>query len=554
MALSNAAKQTMKIYLGETYYIPDYQREYTWEKNELSDFWDDLIYTKDDPDEIPHFFGQIVVHNDKEEKKKYIIDGQQRTISSVIFLSALQDFYEKIFMGTKNQDADDMRSEIANLIGRCTSKKNELHLVLGDADEIYFRDNIQLRKVRPEKKEKKRAHEHIRQAFIFFCDKLEEALALCKEEEDKVDCLDSYYYTFVKRFEVLYLEASELEEAFIIFETLNARGRALETADLLKNYIFRQSKDVSSAQKQWNSMLNALGKSDPTKYIRHFWNSNHEFEREKTLYRAITHNIKTPKKSKELLAELERCAPCFCSISCTEDDSYFENNKLLNGLKALQILKGQSFYPVVLAMKQTDFSEEDMAAVVSVIESYVLRNFTICGKVANEGERFFASTAKKIFDEELITATDICEHIKEKIVADDEFKLAFEKWMANESIKPKVRYILSKIHRYLDNGMELSMDTSEVHIEHIMPVEPAQWNVTDEIHETYLWRLGNLMLLSGKYNKEASNRPFASKKEKYKNSKIEPNKDVCKYTEWKPEQIEDRQKKLAEYAIEIWKK
>ncbi|HBM99257.1 MAG TPA: DUF262 domain-containing protein [Ruminococcus sp.] len=554
MALGNTAKQSMKIYLGETYYIPDYQREYTWESNELSDFWDDLIYTKGDTNGMTHFFGQIVVHNDEEEKRKYIIDGQQRTITSVIFLSALRKFYEEIFMVTKNEDADDKRSEIATLVGRCTSKKNELHLILGEADEAYFRDNIQLLRIQVNKKEKKRSHEHIRQAFVFFCNKLEEALADCVDEDEKIDCLDSYYDTFVKRFEVLYLEASKLEEAFIIFETLNARGRALETADLLKNYMFRQSKDVPLAQKQWNSMLNALGKADPTKYIRHFWNSNHDFEREKTLYRAITNNIKTPKKSKELLAELVRCAPCYCSISNPEDNGYFENNQLIKSLKALQILKGQSFYPVVLAMKQINLSEKDMASVISVIETYVLRNFTICGKVANEGERFFATIARKIFDEELIIAADICDHIKEKIVADDEFQPAFEKWTANESGKPKVRYILSKIHEYLDTGMEINLDTSEVHIEHIMPIDSAQWDVTEEIHETYLWRLGNLMLLSGKYNREASNKPFDEKKDLYKKSIIEPNKQVCEYTKWELDQIEDRQKKLAEYAIKIWKK
>lgn len=397
MALGNTAKQPMKIYLRETYHIPDYQREYTWESDELSDFWDDLIYTKSDADGMTHFFGQIVVHSDEEEKRKYIIDGQQRTITSVIFLSALQEFYERIFMETKNEDADDKRSEIASIIGRCTSKKNDLHLILGEADEVYFRDNIQLRKIRVDKKEKKRSHEHMRQAFIFFCNKLEDSLAGYTEEDDKIDCLDSYYDTFVERFEVLYLEASKLEEAFIIFETLNARGRALETTDLLKNYMFRQSKDVPAAQKQWNSMLNALGKADPTKFIRHFWNSNHEFEREKTLYRAITKNIKTPKASKQLLTELVRCAPCYCSINNPDDNNYFENNQLLNGLKALQILKGQSFYPVVLAMRQINLSEEDMALVVSEIETYVLRNFTICGKVANEGERFFCNNCKKNF-------------------------------------------------------------------------------------------------------------------------------------------------------------
>ena len=75
-----------------------------------------------------------------------------------------------------------------------------------------------------------------------------------------------------------------MEEAFVIFETLNARGKDLRTADLLKNYIFSQSKDIALAQKKWNSMVGTLDKVDPTKYIRHFWNSRHEL-------RAIKHCI-----------------------------------------------------------------------------------------------------------------------------------------------------------------------------------------------------------------------------------------------------------------------
>lgn len=70
-------------------------------------------------------------------------------------------------MVTKNEDADDKRSEIATLVGRCTSKRNELHLILGEADEAYFRENIQLLRIQANKKEKKRSHEHIRQALFF---------------------------------------------------------------------------------------------------------------------------------------------------------------------------------------------------------------------------------------------------------------------------------------------------------------------------------------------------------------------------------------------------
>lgn len=553
MALTNASTQKMRAYLTEIYHIPNYQREYTWEDNELSDFWDDLVFTKDDPDKMSHFFGQIVIHSATDEQKNYIIDGQQRTITSVIFLRALQIFYDDIYKASNNSDADDQRAEIKGFIGKKSLKKgNQLHLILNDIDGDYFRDKIQLGHPQKEKKEKKHSRECMRQAFVFFYNKLEEALAGYADVDDKIACLDDYYGAFIDRFEVLYLAATKEEEAFIIFETLNARGKALETADLLKNYIFRQSKDVSEAQGQWNSMINALGQADPTKYIRHFWNSNHDFEREKTLYRAITKAIKTPKQSKELLEDLKQYAPYYSSISNPEDGNIFEGDKLIDSLKALKVLKGQLFFPVVLAMAQANFSEDDIAIVVSSIECYMLRNFTICGKVANESERFFASTAKAIFDGELTTAVDICTHIKEKIVSDDEFRLAFETWTANKSSKKTVRYIFRRIHQHIDKSNEINVDASEVHIEHIMPIEPIQWAVTEETHELYLWRLGNLMLLSGKFNRDISNKPFAEKKTGYSKSKIEPNKNVCQYTEWGPEQIEARQKLLAEYAIEIW--
>ena len=58
------------------------------------------------------------------------------------------------------------------------------------------------------------------------------------DAEKQLEILDKYYNVFKDKFNVMYMEATKLEEAFIIFETLNARGRELETADLLKNYIF----------------------------------------------------------------------------------------------------------------------------------------------------------------------------------------------------------------------------------------------------------------------------------------------------------------------------
>ncbi len=559
MALQNSSVWSMHTFLSSnTYYIPDYQREYSWEAEELGDFWDDLVTTKTDPDHLIHFFGQIVIHSDEADNKKYIIDGQQRTITSVIFLRALQLCYKYLYTEAKTEEANDQYSDIrSKYIGRYSEKSNSLHLFLSALDCDYFRKSIQLGEPNRAGKEKKKSHERLRKAYVYFSDKLAEALEeYGSNEEEKLECLNEYLSAFTERFHVLYLEATKLDEAFVIFETLNARGRDLETADLLKNYIFSQSKDAAKALNQWNSMIGALDKADPTKFIRHYWNSCHEFTREKALYRIISKEVSTPKASKELLDKLADLAPYYQSMSFPEDDSSFENVKLIACLKALRILKAKSFYPVILALKQADtpYSEDDIVDVAQTIESYVFRNLTICGKVANETERFFANLAKQIYDGVLDNASDICSIIRSKIVTDEEFINAMSVWTPSKTAKELIRYVLTKIHSYLDKGMELSLDTSVVHIEHIMPENSSKWDVPADIHEAYLWRFGNLMLLSGPLNIKASNRPFDEKKAEYLESKIEPNKTVAAYTQWGKEEIEDRQNKLCEYARVIWRK
>lgn len=88
MAIQNATKKTMKEYLNSNYYIPSNQRDYTWEEDQLADFWDDLKSVVG-LNEARHFFGQIVIYcetdNKKGKSKKYVVDGQQRTVTSMLF-------------------------------------------------------------------------------------------------------------------------------------------------------------------------------------------------------------------------------------------------------------------------------------------------------------------------------------------------------------------------------------------------------------------------------------------------------------------------------------
>lgn len=559
MALQNCSIWPMKTFLTDTYHIPDYQREYSWEENEWGDFWDDLEFTKSDSIKAQHFFGQVVVHNDCDgkEPQKYIIDGQQRTVTSVIFLRAMRQFVDEIYLATQDDEAGDILDEIKQCVGSA-AKTNKLHLVIGEQDREYFQESIQKNYPDEAIVQKKKSRERMRKAFFFFHKKLQEALENCgTDTQNRIECLTDYFDAFAKRFNILYMEATKLDEAFAIFETLNARGKDLETADLLKNYIFRESKDITWCQKTWNNMMTTLDGADPTKYIRYFWNSRCNFVRDKELYRKIVKGdeFRGPRGCKALLLLLDKYAPYYHTMTAPDDNTTFQNEGLLQSLRALKTLKARSFYPVILSMEQAEgFDEAAIEIVAGQIERFVFRNLTICGKATGQVERLFAEIARKVYTGELDNTDAICAKIQEQMVTDEEFRNAFISWSASKSEKEIVRYILTKIHKTIEKNMEIDMNASNVHIEHIMPKDISKWTVDDETHETYLWRLGNLMLLSGPINIAASNKPFHEKKKGYLGSKIEPNAKVGRLDQWGAAEIETRQEELCELALKIWKR
>lgn len=550
----------MDKFLIEKFYIPNYQREYSWENEELEDFWNDLESTRSGLEET-HFFGQVVVHDDHDDSKKKIIDGQQRTTTSIIFLRAMQLVFLELY---NSSDKNSARYKSEDIELKYLGREEERHLTLGEMDNEFFEKYILSAKPdpNPKSKAKRKSQERLRKAYVFFDEKIREFIKESENDDDKIDELIGLYSAFIQRFKVLYMEATELDEAFVIFETLNARGRDLETADLLKNYILSQSsKDVKNSLKTWNSMINKLDKCDTTKYIRNFWNATHSFTREKALYRAIN-KVTSPKDVKELLKDLDALAESYHNmVYPSEMNCPAEKDPSCKALKSslvsLKMLKASTFYPVILAMKkQGTYTYADLLKVIKIVECYVVRNFTICKKTANSTETYFANIAKDIYDENLTSVEDICAEIRKVIVPDEEFRESFAIWTGSKSSKETIRYLLRSIHNHLAPSTELQLkdDNTEVHIEHIMPEDNTKWNMDDEIYETYLWRLGNLCLLGHSINQSISNDIFAEKRQRYLESNIEPNKAIAENETWDAEAIEKRQKKLAEYALEIWKK
>lgn len=557
----------LEVLLRQELKIPPFQREYSWVEEDLDDLWSDLESTKESDDSTyKHFFGQVVIYVDDRETRFDIIDGQQRITTSTILVKAFLDRFKELkeyFFDNNDQERneDAQRALITGegIIG-CNSRIDDPyhlnpHLKQNDDDDKYFKKNILMAKCCPSEKAPKESQELMRKAYLYFEKKLASLLGEI-EKENWLEILEHYLGVFLKKFQVVYIEATKLEEAFMIFETLNARGEDLEIGDLLKNYLFTTANDVNQSKDKWKTMIDSLDGLDLTKYIRYYWNSNQAFTREKALYRQITQKIRNKKDSLGLLDNLNDYAPYFHDLANPYEPTVFDyNNDLLDALKGLSILKASSFYPILLAMlqrKNNDFSDNDFANVAKTIETFVFRNAAIAGMTANKTEVRFSKIALDIYMEKLKSADSIIEAIREDMLSDEDFKQMFAHF--STSNKDRIRYIFRKIHRFISPDDELDINNMNVHIEHIMPSVKTEWpEISDEDHAECLWKLGNLCLLSRKLNQSISKKPFSYKRDNaYKDSKIEPNSELLTYDSWDKNTIQNRQEKLAEYALRIW--
>ncbi|MBD8026046.1 DUF262 domain-containing protein [Ureibacillus sp. Re31] len=540
---------TIEQYLvSDKFYIPEYQREYSWEKDaQVKDFWLDLVDLVENNRES-HFFGQVVIHDDIEEKKKYVIDGQQRSSTSIIFLAVVRQLFDELYTQTKKEGAlnkfEDIRLKI---MGRWSEEENELRFHLGKIDNLFFRDFIQ-RGIPLVEEPTEASHIRIKEAYDFLYEQLSFELENL-DNTQKYERLVEFYNGFKDKFNVMCVETDDMNEAFIIFETLNARGKKLETSDLLKNHLFRTSANlIEEVKNEWLKMQEKAEGLDLTKYIRTFWNSRHDFVRERDLYKNLKDTIKTPSDCLSFTKDLVESIEIYKMLIDPENENYFNDKDIEIIISNLKTLNASTYYPIMLAMN-VKFQESEIKKVITSIESFIVRNCVIAGRVANRYEMLFAKIAKNIFINNS-SYEDIIKSLKTELVTDDEFENYFS--VATIKSVPVAKFILRRICNYQQREMIVNPSNMEIHLEHIMPKKIGDWKVHEDVHQKYLNRLGNLTLLADEYNKSIKNKVFEKKKEVYKNSKIEMTKKLCSYREWTITTIEERQKELFDVAKVVW--
>ncbi len=542
---------------GKSYQVPIYQRDFSWEKDEWEDLWNDI---EEIPNDKTHYLGYLVLQQIDETGESYlIIDGQQRittlSILSLAVCKLLKDWSEQGIETENNliRYEEERKRYIGNFSTSRLATDPKLNL---NRNNNSFYKSFLLNLRRPVAMSKlKPSQKLLQQAFDYFYEKLS-----VKFENNKLGAKLSEFLERIVGTGLVFtiIEVKSELDAFKVFETLNARGVKLSTADLLKNYLFSKvaklgELDLEEAETLWQSISDSLSSNDLTVFIRHYWNSRYNLERQSTLFKGIRREIRDAEQSFILLKSLENNVVFYAGFSNPYDEIW--NKSEQKHLKVLKYLGVTTCYSLMLSvlefLPRSEF-ENLLRELVAITFRY-----NISGRNPNEAERVFSKTAVQIAKQELKSVRDIVLQLKSLYVSDEDFAQLFSSAEINYRRKKElIKYILVKMENQLSNKENQIEDATST-IEHILPENPSSvWetNFLPPDQPIYVNRLGNYTLLEASINHKLSNEmSFDEKLGAYKKSNFNMTKDHLLFTEWSPETLLQHQQKMAKWAKGIWR-
>jgi uncharacterized protein with ParB-like and HNH nuclease domain len=251
--------------------IPDYQRSYSWEKDQRNDLINDIENILELED-YTHFTGTIVAQ-EKSTQNEYcfydIVDGQQRLTSFVILFSVLaqgnylpanivSDIYENYLFK-----------------GKDTGNTIRLFKLNGELDKYFYRKLEQWDYTSEEHTTK--AHTNINNAFTEYKIWLDGKQLIDGSFAMKI------YNIISNKIGFLFHIPDTAKEVGLMFEVINNRGKRLSELEKIKNYLIYYSeksgyKDINVAvSNYWGKILfnlNACGQTsidEENSFLRYTW-------------------------------------------------------------------------------------------------------------------------------------------------------------------------------------------------------------------------------------------------------------------------------------------
>lgn len=536
--------------------VPLHQRSYAWKDEHVLDLYQDLTKAIRDGDS-EYFLGSIILVKSPEGHLE-VNDGQQRLATSVILLAAIRNYFYR----TGDQKTSGIiESEFLFSVNRKTHETLP-RLQLNVEDNDYFvRRVLHL----PDSVERKAAitskesHKKIDAAAKLAAKHVKEIVAPFREQ-DKTGHLHDWVEYFERSARIIKVTVSDASTAYVIFETMNDRGLQLSAADLLKNHLYGLAEDrLQEAVERWQSMAGALATlpdQDETTvtYIRHMWISLHGPTRTRQLYEKIKEEVKNKQGAIDLATELSTNAPRYAALLTPSHEVWNPYDPTVRKhVDTLGTLGMKQVRPLLRSALER-FPKSEIPKLLKACVCWSVRCL-IAGIPSGTLEGYYGRNAFDIREKKIATVKELTKKMLEVIPDDVQFEAAVSTVRVSQAFL--ARYYLRALQRVVDGEKEpqyVPNDGGEVTLEHIMPQIPGpEWKtVKPEDHGTFVNRLGNLVLLQATPNSDLGNIGYLTKKKNLQASAFSLSREAGSYTKWSPDQIAERQKRLAELAVKTW--
>ena len=544
---------------GKAYHVPQFQRDYSWERDNWEDLWNDIEETAQS--NSPHYMGSLVFQSTKG-KAFLIIDGQQRLTTLTIIALAVIDAIQTLADSGIETVANQERVEI--LIRQYVGQKDPASLSY--SSKIFLNENnngfFQNRLIRfkpPINVIKLSDSEHLMwEAYLFFRERIRERFKNQSGEE-----LANFLSNVLGEL-MIFIQITVEDElnAYTVFETLNSRGIQLTSTDLLKNYLFalvaNSETDLKHVKAQWKKIIDTIGLQEFPTFMRYFLTATRKSISKEYLFKEIKQFVKSGQDVFDLLDRLEYHAYHYVALGNADDEQWLEDKDNRNAISILKAFKVTQWKPLaMIALEKLTHHEFKRLLQALVTISY---RYNVIAKLPiNEMEKTYSKSAISLFYDKYQSLSDVLISLRNLYVSNEDFKKYFELkyFNTNNSNERKLaRYTLYQLERQMPGGSLYDFETDNGTIEHILPEsyhKTWQDEFTEEAFNRNVYLLGNLTLLEPtKNSKEAADKPFDDKKKVYTSSKFAITQCISD-PEWTPNNIKKRQAQLAKVATAVWK-
>lgn len=503
------------------YKIPQYQRPYKWEDEQVDKLWDD-IYDAYENNEDNYFLGSIITAKPRDnEKSAYIdvVDGQQRLTTLMILFCVIRDLFPDVNKETEDPFAVDIATIESSIkrLGKADRLKLYTHsqhqsdfnnfIISGNTSELKKPYKYQIRTDEEPK------YKFINTAVIFR-DKLLE-LGQVKSEE-----LINFLFNQVK---IIRIDCKNREFAIKLFQVLNDRGMDLTAADLIKSFLleklYTKYKDDPDSSKikedqfiaDWREMEQTIKNCDINLndlfiiYEYHILGQNPK----KSLYDELQDAFASLDPN-EVISDIKKFANTYYN-------SIYESRNTI--IYSFWYIRWNMYWKsILLTALQSEYLDYD--SLVKVLRRFYYL-YWIAGKTLSQIKQTSFNLIKWIKEKRPIA--QIKKELDDKLEKDNIIKLALysltSEQIASEAwCKP---LLLMMEYNATDDSKSSFINLSpDLHLEHILPIKHErfpEWNhISKDTAAKWINSAGNITLLSGAKNIEASNNPFNVKMDVYK--------------------------------------